>query len=251
MDVFSIDRKKLYDEIWEMSVRKVAEKYAISYTRLLSKCRECNIPIPPSGYLTKRQFGKPVTQTPLPKSDIENVVIECPKPRKTVQEPSAIPVDNITIEEAPPMNQDQTDSFKAADENNDASKVPLGRYVDPQQTLREELFRKVWEYPISEVSKEYGISNVALHKRCIKLGVPVPERGVLGKSEGREACKQTNGSTGHTATTLHKAKDRCSAGTPYPTGCVILYAGGWAERNTVSSGTIGGWRPTYKNAGFH
>lgn len=181
MDVFSIDRKKLYDEIWEMSVRKVAEKYAISYTRLLSKCRECNIPIPPSGYLTKRQFGKPVTQTPLPKSDIENVVIECPKPRKTVQEPSAIPVDNITIEEAPPMNQDQTDSFKAADENNDASKVPLGRYVDPQQTLREELFRKVWEYPISEVSKEYGISNVALHKRCIKLGVPVPERGYWAK----------------------------------------------------------------------
>jgi len=42
---------------------------------------------------------------------------------------------------------------------------------------REELYRKVWEEPLSKVAEEYGVSAVALGKTCQKLSVPVPGRG--------------------------------------------------------------------------
>lgn len=42
---------------------------------------------------------------------------------------------------------------------------------------REELYEQVWEHPIREVAKNYGISDVALAKICKKLDVPRPGRG--------------------------------------------------------------------------
>jgi hypothetical protein len=46
---------------------------------------------------------------------------------------------------------------------------------------REELYRKVWEGPLSKVAEEYGVSAVALGKTCRKLSVPVPGRGHWAK----------------------------------------------------------------------
>lgn len=46
---------------------------------------------------------------------------------------------------------------------------------------REELYRKVWEEPLSKVAEEYGVSAVALGKTCRKLSVPVPGRGHWAK----------------------------------------------------------------------
>jgi hypothetical protein len=42
---------------------------------------------------------------------------------------------------------------------------------------RNELYKKVWETPISRLAKEYGISGKGLAKICKKLNVPVPPRG--------------------------------------------------------------------------
>jgi hypothetical protein len=42
---------------------------------------------------------------------------------------------------------------------------------------REDLFELVWSKPMSELCKDFGISDVALAKRCKKLGIPVPGRG--------------------------------------------------------------------------
>jgi len=42
---------------------------------------------------------------------------------------------------------------------------------------RNELYKKVWEIPISRLAKEYGISGKGLAKICKKLNVPVPPRG--------------------------------------------------------------------------
>ena len=210
---FAFKRTQLYNEIWEISARKVAEKHGISYTRLLAKCRECNIPIPPSGYFTKRQFGKPVVPTPLPESAIQTVTIECPGTDDAPKEPAAIPVPiagnavaaNPAVVE-PPKESTTTlvppaDDASIADpaiteppedavEGDSEPRVPLARYVDPNQPLREELFQKVWERPMSEVSKEYGISDVALHKRCVKLSVPVPERGYWAKVRAGKSAKR-------------------------------------------------------------
>lgn len=61
---FSIRRDALYEEIWSLSATKVAEKYDLSYARLLKACRENDIPIPPPGYYTKLSIGKPVDRAP-------------------------------------------------------------------------------------------------------------------------------------------------------------------------------------------
>ena len=162
---FSIDRKALYDEIWSSSVTKVAEKHEISYNRLLSACKENNIPIPPSGYNTKREFGKPVQPIPLPEAENVVIVIEAPPEKKKDEQEQIAPV---SVEYFAEKTIDIVDNNEAAqtDEEPEDNKVSLHRYVDQQQTYREELYQKVWERPVSEVAKDYSISDNALRKRC-------------------------------------------------------------------------------------
>jgi hypothetical protein len=44
-------------------------------------------------------------------------------------------------------------------------------------SLRESLREEVWKDPVRVVARRYGISDVALAKRCKRLGIPVPPRG--------------------------------------------------------------------------
>ena len=71
----TLSRQQLYDEIWQMSVAGVARKYNLNYAKLIAKCREANIPFPPSGYWTRKNMGKDVSGevVALPHSDNENV----------------------------------------------------------------------------------------------------------------------------------------------------------------------------------
>ena len=73
--MMTLSRQQLYDEIWQMSVAGVARKYNLNYAKLIAKCREANIPFPPSGYWTRKNMGKDVSGevVALPPSDNENV----------------------------------------------------------------------------------------------------------------------------------------------------------------------------------
>ncbi|WP_457797052.1 hypothetical protein [Methylocystis sp. S23] len=42
---------------------------------------------------------------------------------------------------------------------------------------REQLYDLVWSESMQNLSKQIGISDVAIAKHCRKLGVPTPERG--------------------------------------------------------------------------
>ncbi len=42
------ERKKLYDEIWNISLTGVSKKYGLNYTKLVQACKENNIPYPSS-----------------------------------------------------------------------------------------------------------------------------------------------------------------------------------------------------------
>ena len=46
---------------------------------------------------------------------------------------------------------------------------------------REDLYKKIWKAPISQVAKEYSISDVGLAKICHKLNVPRPPVGYWAK----------------------------------------------------------------------
>ena len=51
------ERKKLYDEIWDISLTGVSKKYRLNYTKLVQVCKENNIPYPSSAYWTKKNMG--------------------------------------------------------------------------------------------------------------------------------------------------------------------------------------------------
>ena len=46
---------------------------------------------------------------------------------------------------------------------------------------REKLYEVVWQRPVTEVAKDYGVSGVYLGRVCRTLRVPVPPRGYWAK----------------------------------------------------------------------
>lgn len=60
------DREELYAGVWEAPLTKLAAKYGVSTYILGNVCRKLQIPLPPSGYWTQREFGKAVERVPLP-----------------------------------------------------------------------------------------------------------------------------------------------------------------------------------------
>jgi|GEM_PF-300908 len=47
----------------------------------------------------------------------------------------------------------------------------------PITLSREDLYELAWSKPISQLAADFGISDVALAKRCRRLGIPLPGRG--------------------------------------------------------------------------
>ncbi len=61
---------------------------------------------------------------------------------------------------------------------------------DPKRITRTELYRQVWETPMQQLAKEYGLSDVGLAKICRKHNIPRPTRGYWRrKSTGRKVDK--------------------------------------------------------------
>ena len=92
-----ISRQQLYDEIWQVSVAGVARKYNLNYSKLIAKCKECDIPFPPAGYWTRKSMGKDISREiiELPPSDIEYVEllldrVNLAKQKKSVSDKSSV-----------------------------------------------------------------------------------------------------------------------------------------------------------------
>ncbi len=56
---------------------------------------------------------------------------------------------------------------------------------------RQELYDRIWATPVLKLATEFGISNVALAKRCKKLNIPLPPRGYWAKLAVGEAVNKT------------------------------------------------------------
>jgi hypothetical protein len=60
----------------------------------------------------------------------------------------------------------------------------------PFTLTREQLYELVWSEPMRLLSKQIGISDVAIAKHCRKIGVPIPERGYWNKLQaGKNVTK--------------------------------------------------------------
>ncbi|MEG0681241.1 MAG: hypothetical protein RR581_06395 [Eubacterium sp.] len=193
-NINQILRSELYERVWEISLAKVAELYAIPYSRLYKLCKDNDIPIPPSGYWTKLTFGKSVEKTPLLKSEVEIINLcpmrenkksglekkqaEQPRNPKSVDKPETKDVlENVAVE--PPYQR------KESVETYNWNGKTYNKYD------RETLYSEVWEKPVTEVSRKYGVSDVAIHNICKSLNVPVPPRGYWAKLRANKKVKKT------------------------------------------------------------
>ena len=73
--IVKLTRKQLYDEIWALSVAGVARKYNLNYDKLIATCKVENIPFPSSGYWTKKNMGKDVSNEIVEFSGLEDTEI--------------------------------------------------------------------------------------------------------------------------------------------------------------------------------
>ena len=178
-----MSREQLYNELWEISAVGVSKKYGVTYAVLLRICRENDIPIPPSGYWTQLRYGKSVSKTPLAESTITEVIlsdIPTPKRRKSTQ-PATTKVkaskQKIEKEKQPSdtTSQTQKDRFM--------HRTVEGKY---NTYNRDKLYEEVWTKPVVEVALHYGVSDVAIHKICKSLNIPVPPRGYWAKHRSGE-----------------------------------------------------------------
>jgi hypothetical protein len=142
------DREELYEKVWTMSVRKVAEEYGVAHTTLGRTLKRLHIPIPPDGYRSRKAANKPLpARPPLPEVHIRNGQIGRTEPNGpgTSQGPFAV------------------------------SRRLLARYN------REELHEKVWTMPLHKVAEEYGVSRSTMVETCKRLHIPVPGVGYWSK----------------------------------------------------------------------
>ncbi len=56
---------------------------------------------------------------------------------------------------------------------------------------REEIYRLVWDAPMTDIAKKYIISDVGFRKLCIRLDVPLPKRGYWNKVKVGQKVKQS------------------------------------------------------------
>jgi len=62
--------------------------------------------------------------------------------------------------------------------------------MEPETWNREELYKDVWEQPLTKLQAKYRVSNVAIGKACRKLKVPLPGRGYWAKLAAGHKVKQ-------------------------------------------------------------
>ncbi|MFO7860600.1 MAG: hypothetical protein R6U41_05185, partial [Desulfosalsimonas sp.] len=56
---------------------------------------------------------------------------------------------------------------------------------------RLELYKRVWETPVTRLAKEYGLSDVGFAKICKKYNIPRPPRGYWAqKAAGQRMAKE-------------------------------------------------------------
>ena len=80
-------RKNLYDLVWSKPITHVAKDFALSDVAIHKICRKHGIPTPPLGWWAKKQVGKAVRQTALPKArqgESDRIVIASPELRGDV-----------------------------------------------------------------------------------------------------------------------------------------------------------------------
>ena len=190
-----LTRTELYEEIWNISVSGVSKKYGIPYTRCLAKIKAAQIPVPPSGYWTKLNYGKSVEQTPL-SGDGDAVVELIQETVNGIKDTEKHKLQEKTASGSSPAPSPVETTPQKPPETETAQMT-----VNPPETIekfgqaynvyhRETLYQEVWSMPVTEVAKRYKVSDVAIHKVCKSLDIPTPPQGYWAKLRAGKPVKK-------------------------------------------------------------
>lgn len=69
MKSITLQREKLYDEVWTKPMTELAKEYGVNVYQLTKACDKLEIPRPESGYWSKLKYGKKVKKKPLTESE--------------------------------------------------------------------------------------------------------------------------------------------------------------------------------------
>ena len=142
------NREELYEKVWTMPVRKVAEQYGVAHTTLGRTLKRLHIPVPADGYRRKNAANKAAgARPPLP-------AVQCSNGQTggTESRGAAAKLAPRTI-----------------------SRRLLVRYN------REELYERVWTIPLHKVAEEYAVSRSTMVETCKRLHIPAPSFGYWSK----------------------------------------------------------------------
>ena len=196
-----LTRKQIYDEIWSAAVSGMALKYSIPYSSLMKQIKDANIPVPPSGYWTKKEFNKETTMIPLIGDPDE--VIALYKSSSTATRMQKNGNHETASEEQKLVAKTETEKKVEAKKHQEKQTEPKTKpslpSSDPPAALGEPevqaswggrslnvyrravLYKEVWQYPVVEVAKKYAVSDVTIHKICRSLDIPTPPPGYWAK----------------------------------------------------------------------
>ena len=191
--VVRLTRKQIYDEVWTIAVSGMALKYNIPYSSMRKQIMDAGIPIPPSGYWTKKEYGKDAGIAKLVGNPNEVVALFKSSAAATKMRKSAPVAEEAHSEETVspeivhsddnPVSQETEVSPSAADVSVLGEPEVQEGWGGAKHNVyrREVLYREVWQYPVTEVAKKYAVSDVAIHKICKSLNIPTPPRGYWEK----------------------------------------------------------------------
>lgn len=63
--------------------------------------------------------------------------------------------------------------------------------MESKKLTRNQFYGMVWAKPMTTLGKEFGYSDTALRKKCIKHNIPMPERGYWSKLKFNKKVKKT------------------------------------------------------------
>jgi hypothetical protein len=97
--MMKFSREQLYQEIWEISARQVANKYGLNYPALLKKCKENSIPLPNGKYWYHKNTGLDIKGLiiALPDSNVKEIEVE--KQAIMIKKEKVDPQETPTIQE--------------------------------------------------------------------------------------------------------------------------------------------------------
>lgn len=187
-DTITLSRRELYDEVWKVSVAGVAKKYGVTYSVLLKCCKDHKIPYPPSGYWTRLAFNKPVEQPPLPEAEQDEIIL----PLSGIGSMPSERKQELDIQEASVTVSTSNDHTDVAMVEAVLGKAKTQSIYGAKHNIyeRETLYQEVWSMPVTKVALKYGVSDVALHKQCKALNIPVPSRGYWAKLQAGQQVEK-------------------------------------------------------------